>query len=119
LEARREAVLEQMRALRSMRPGTVSEQFLEVPHKGQARPVRRGPYYLWQYYEAGRPMRQRLTSPEEVERARADVDAHRRFTALCREFEALTRQLGELERELPEAPELKKKSKLPSNKTKR
>jgi hypothetical protein len=71
-----------------------------VPRKGKSEPVRRGPYYLWQYYEQGHPVRQRLTSPEAVAQARAEVEAHRRFQALCKELEELTHTLGELERRL-------------------
>src|SRR3990172_7681988 len=120
VEARRDAVLEAMRSIRSLRPGTVTEQFLPVNHKGQSEPVRRGPYYLWQYYDEGRPRRQRLTSPEAVEQARAEVEAHRRFVAFCKEFEELTRTLGQLERGLSardEGEEVKKKPKRPSNRT--
>jgi len=122
VEARRDAVLEAMRGIRALRPGTVTEQFLPVRHRGQREPVRRGPYYLWQYYEQGRPVRQRLTSPEAVAQARAEVEAHRRFQALCQEFEELTRLLGQLERESQTgdvAQAVKKKPKRPSSRTRR
>ena len=39
LEEKRERVLEQMRAIRSMRPGSVTEQYLKVTHKGKRKPV--------------------------------------------------------------------------------
>ncbi len=98
LEAQREKVLEAMRTIRAMRPGAVSEQMLKVKHKGKKKPVLRGPYYLWQYYEQGKPVRQRLRSAQDVARAREEVANYKRFIALCKEFEALTRRLGELER---------------------
>ena len=117
---RREKVLAQMRGMRTMRPGTVSEQFLKVPHKGKKEPVLRGPYYLWQYYEDGKPRRQRLTTEEELEQVREDVANHKRFVALCKEFEGLTQQLGQLERaQQADMERTKKKPKSPSRRTRK
>lgn len=114
IEEQRNKILQAMGAIRSLRPGTVTEQFLKVPHKGKKEPVERGPYFLWQYYEQGKPVRRRLTSDAEVERARREVDNARRFGELCRQFEQLTRQLGELERERATSVEaVKKKPKSP------
>jgi hypothetical protein len=98
LEQRRERILEQLREIRSMRRGTVNEQYLKVPHKGRARPVLRGPYYVLSRSQDGKTVSQRLTDPKQVEQARADVAAYQRFTALCREYAQVTEQLGQLER---------------------
>ncbi len=98
LERRRGAVLEQMGGIRSMRSGTVNEQYLKVPHKGRPEPTLCGPYFLLTRKQAGRTVSQRLTSLEQVSAARADIAAHKRFVELCREFERLTEQLGQLER---------------------
>ena len=43
LEQRRQALLRQMGAIRSMRRGTINEQFLKVPHKGRPEPGLCGP----------------------------------------------------------------------------
>lgn len=110
LEQRRSQILEAMRSIRAMRPGVVSEQYLKVPQKGKAQAALRGPYYLWQYYDKGKPVRQRLTSAHEVAVARQEVENYRRFTQLCKEFEELTRRLGELEREQAAQKEAEKKS---------
>ena len=97
LERRRNDVLEQMRAIRSMRRGTVNEQYLNVRHKGQSEPARCGPYYVLSRKQAGRTVSQRVPATQ-VEQARSDVAGHRRFVELCQEYERLTEQLGQVER---------------------
>ncbi len=99
LELRRQAILKKMGELRTMRRGTVSEQFLNVRHKGQARPVRRGPYYLWQYWEGGMPKRQRLHAGAEVESARKEVAAYKEFELLCKEYVSVAEALAAEERD--------------------
>ena len=94
MESRREQILEEMRGLRAMRPGAVSEQYLKAPKKGQGEPGMLGPYFLWQYYHAGKPVRQRLTTPQEVARAKREVDNYKRFKTLCEEFVTITQAFG-------------------------
>ncbi len=117
LEEKRERVLEQMRALRSMRRGSVSEQYLKVRHKGKRKPVVRGPYWVYTWKEGGKTVGQRL-SREEAARIKKDVEAHKKFVALCKEFETLTMRLGELEVEGVLTPEKKQPSSR-SSRTKR
>jgi hypothetical protein len=91
-----------------MRRGSITEQFLNVHHKGVREPVSRGPYYVLSRREGNRTSSRRL-STAELEQARKDVGAYRRFVDLCREFEILTEQFGESERE---SPDLERKKKL-------
>ena len=116
IEARREAIFGEMRLIRSMERGSITEQYLKVPQRGK-KPALRGPYYLMSRKEGKRTAGYRLTTKEEVERARRDVAAYRRFTALCDEYERLTDQLGPLERFSGGADAKKKPRRSPSSKT--
>ncbi len=106
IEIRRNAILEEMRSIRTMRRGTINEQYLEVRHKGKKEPIKKGPYHLFSRREGNRTVGYRLRTPEELEQAQADVAAHKHFIELCREFESLTEKMGELLR-LPEGAEKK------------
>ena len=103
IETRRDAILEEMRCIRSMRRGTINEQYLKVRHKGKKEPVKKGPYYLFSRREEERTVGHRLTTQDEIEQAKKDVTAHKQFIELCREFEALTEKLGELQRQPEDA----------------
>lgn len=98
IEARREAVLQEMRSIRSMKRGTINEQYLKVPQKG-AKPALRGPYHILSRREGNKTVSERLTTTEQLEQTRKDVAAHKRFISLCKEFEVLTERLGILQRQ--------------------
>ena len=117
IEAERESVLSEMRSIRSMRKGNVSEQYLKVQHKGKKKPVLRGPYYTLTCKQGKKTVGYRLTNKKELEAARLDVAAHQRFVELCKQFERLTERLGELERRAPEMVQEKKRRKSQSSKT--
>jgi len=96
LEARRLAILEQIRLIDTMRPGSVNEQFFQVRRQGAQQLSRQGPYYVWTRSEKGKTISQRLTSPEAVQQAREDVASYKRFQALCGEYIQVASQLGAL-----------------------
>jgi hypothetical protein len=118
LESKRDAVLQQMRSIRCMKRGSINEQYLKVHHRGIREPIARGPYYVLSRHEprTGKTVSRRLTSKEDVEKARTDIAAYQHFVALCREFQELTEMLGELEVSLPGAGAEKKRRRLSSNK---
>jgi len=93
IEGKRDEVLQQMRCIRSMKRGTINEQYLKVPQKG-AEPVLRGPYYVLSRREGNKTVSERLTTAEQLDQAKADVSAHRKFGELCKEFEVLTERMG-------------------------
>jgi|SRR4030095_3748308 hypothetical protein len=121
LESRRDAVLAEIRSIRSMTRGTINEQLLKVHHKGVKEAVPLGPYYVLSRYdpEVGKTRSRRLTTKQELEQAREDVASYQRFVSLCREFEVLTESLGELERGSLEQEAKKKPRRSPSNKKQR
>jgi hypothetical protein len=98
LEAERNAILEEMRSIRSMRRGTINEQHFKTHLKGRKGTVLQGPYYVLSRREGEKTASKRLRSPAELERARKDVSEYKRFMDLCQQFERLTARLGELER---------------------
>ena len=116
LEARRNAILEEMRSIRSMRRGTINEQHFKIRLKGKKGVILQGPYYVLSRREGEKTASQRLRSPAELEQAQKDVGQYKRFMGLCQEFERLTARLGELERSELEGAQEKKRLKLPSNK---
>jgi hypothetical protein len=116
LEARRNALLEEMRSIRSMRRGTINQQHFETRLKGKRGVILQGPYYVLSRREGEKTVSKRLRSATELEQARRDVVEHKRFLALCQEFERLTARLGELERGEPDLEREKKRFRSPSSK---
>jgi len=114
LEARRLAILDSLKAIHSLRRGSITEQFFPILRGGQKQTARRGPYYVLTRHRGRKTVSQRLTTPEALQQAQRDIEAFKRFQALCHEFEQLTEKLGELERGT-EAE--KKRSKSGSSKT--
>lgn len=115
METRRNAILEEIRSIRSMRRGTINKQYFKGYLKGKKAPVTRGPYYVLSRREGAKTVSQRLVSPQELQGAQQDVASYRRFVLLCREFEQLTEKLGEWERQASELTEEKKRRRSRSN----
>jgi hypothetical protein len=116
LEARRNAILEEMRSIRSMRRGTINEQHFKTRLKGRKGILLQGPYYVLSRREGEKTVSKRLRSPAELERGRKDVAEYKRFLGLCQQFERLTARLGELEREPQDLEQEKKRFRSPSSK---
>ncbi len=118
LESRRNGILEGMRSIRSMRRGTITEQYFRTRLKGKRGMVHQGPYYVLSKREGNRTVSRRLRSAE-LEEAQKDIAEYKRFLGLCQEFERLTARLGDLERGGPGLEQEKKRFRSPSNETER
>jgi hypothetical protein len=119
LESRRNAILEEMRSIRSMRRGTINEQYFRTRLKGRKGIVHQGPYYVLSRREGEKTVSKRLRRGGELEQAQKDVAEYRRFLGLCQEFERLTVRLGELERGNQSLEQEKKRFRSPSSETER
>jgi hypothetical protein len=117
LEAQRNAILEEIRSIRSMRRGTVNEQYFKTRLKGRKGIVHQGPYYVLSRREGQKTVSSRLRSEAELQQARKDVTEYKRFLGLCQEFERVTARLGELERSEHGLEQEKKRFRSPSSKT--
>jgi hypothetical protein len=60
MEARRRAVLEQLAAIRSLRKGTLSEQWVPVVRDGKKTKTLRGPYFVWTCKASDRTVSKRI-----------------------------------------------------------
>jgi len=109
IEARREAILEEMGRIRSLERGTINQYFVPVRKKGQSEPQPKGPYYVISRRAGKKTQGYHLKGAAEVSRARRDVESRGRFQELCREYEELTEGLGRLERGMEDAAEREKK----------
>ncbi len=119
LEGQRNAILEEMRSIRSMRRGTINEQYFKTRLKGRKGIVHQGPYYVLSRREGQKTVSSRLRSEAQLQQARKDVTEYKRFLGLCQEFERLTSRLGELERRGQGLEQEKKRFRSPSSKTER
>ena len=119
LETRRSGILEEMRSIRSMRRGTINEQYFKTRLKGRKGIVHQGPYYVLSRREGQKTVSHRLRSEAELEQARKEVAEYKRFLGLCQEFERLTARLGELEKREQDLEQEKKRFRSPSSKTER
>ena len=120
VEARRRTVLEQLAAIRSLRKGTLSEQWVPVVRDGKKTKTLRGPYFVWTFKMGTKTVSERIKGKQEQQWAQQDTLNYKRFKELCLELEHLTHRLGLLERqESVQTERLKKDLKSPSSRAKK
>lgn len=120
IENQRKIIAERILAIRSLRKGSINEQWFPVVREGKKTEDLRGPYFVFTYKVEGKTVSERLQGELALARAREDASNYQQFKTLCAQLEALTLELGELNRrEGVEEERVKKKLKLPSNKAKK
>lgn len=95
IEARRSAILQEMLSIRTVRRGTLNEQYFKVAVRGGKGVALRGPYFVLSRREGDKTVSRRVRA-EELEQVREGLAAHKQLKELCREFEELTERLGAL-----------------------
>ena len=119
LEKQRDQILEQMRNIRSMKRGSINQQYFPAIRGGKKTKELRGPYYVLSRKEGLKTVSCRLKGDAELQQAREDVVQYKQFMTLCKAFEELTERLGELQRQQGDLDREKKRRKSPSNKTRK
>lgn len=99
LEARRKQVLKELGAIRSLRKGSLNEQWFPVVRDGKKTKKLRGPYFVWSYKVGQKTVSERLSNEHAIALAHRDAANYRQFRGLCGELEQLIAQLGEAERQ--------------------
>jgi hypothetical protein len=100
LEARREQILQQIKAIDRLRRGSLSRQFFK---KRRSHPkAQQGPYYVLQGYVQGRKFSERVPA-QQAAQLEPLVANYKRFEQLAEEFVSVTDQITRLAEEQPEA----------------
>jgi len=118
LEEERLDLLGQLGGIRTLRKGSLNEQWFPVIKGGKKTQELRGPYYIWTSKKNNKTVSERICGEQELNRARQDEENYKRFRDVCRQLESVGQELGHLERsQSAEQDALKKKRKPPSRKT--
>ncbi len=90
IEAQRIQILDELRSMKRMRRGQISEQM--ITRKGADGQLHEyGPYFVWQASIQGKKRSRRIPA-DQVDQAREDLKAHARFEELCEQLASLMEQ---------------------------
>jgi hypothetical protein len=93
IQLQQNALLEQMRALRAMRRGTLSQQEYAERRARKQGAGASGPYFVWQGFRSGKHFSKRV-SAQEAERVEHEIETRRQFERLCEEYVRLGEELA-------------------------
>jgi hypothetical protein len=91
LEKQRDQIIQQLKDLKRIRRGQISEQYLEKPG-ADGKMKRFGPYYVWQASVNGEKRSIRVAK-EQADQVREDMQGYQEFKRLCDELTDVTEQL--------------------------
>lgn len=118
LEEKRQALLGQLSDIRTLRKGSLNEQWFPSVKDGKKTQELRGPYYVWTSKKNNKTVSERISGEDDLSRARQDEANYKRFREVCQQYESVAQELGELERiQNAEQDALKKKRKSPLRRT--
>jgi hypothetical protein len=100
LEARREQILQQIKAIDRLRRGSLSRQFFRKRRSHSK--AQQGPYYLLQGYVQGHKFSQRVPA-QQAAQLQPLVANYKHFEELAEEFVSVTDQITRLAEKQPEA----------------
>lgn len=109
LEEKRMDLLRQLGEIRTLRKGSLNEQWFPSVRQGKKTKELRGPYFVWTHKKANKTVSERVVGEQALQRARQDEANYKRYRELCREYETVAQELGELERKPPADGEAEKK----------
>ena len=116
IQAEREAILEQMRQIDSLRRGFLSEQFFEKVQAGKT--VRSGPYFVLQCSYKAKKFSTRIPA-DQAATVRQQVGNYSRFQELAEQFIQLTEELTLLETQPVDSKKNSKSRRSPTNGSKK
>jgi hypothetical protein len=99
LSQRREALIQQIRAIKRLRRGSLSEQFLKAKGAPDAPP--HGPYYVLQGFVGGKKFAHRVPS-DQAAQVQQDVANYRLLQGLVEELVNVSDQLTCLQDQTPD-----------------
>lgn len=116
---RQQALLEDMRRIRVMRRGTLSQQRYTERQERRGGRGACGPYFVWQGYVKGKRFGVRVDA-SHAETMKEEIEARRRFERLCAEYIEIGEALAERQRKKAVSEEgLKKGLKSRSNRARK
>lgn len=106
LMKKRNEIFNEISSIKTMKRGTINEQYLKVPQKG-SEPILRGPYYVLSKSLGGKTKSQRIKN-KDLETVKTDVREYNRFIKLTDEFIDITEQITDITRSSEKDDKLKK-----------
>lgn len=84
LEEKRQELLGQLSDIRTLRKGSLSEQWFSTVKDGKKTRELRGPYYVWTSKKNNKTASERISGKDDLIRARQDEANYKRFREVCK-----------------------------------
>ena len=93
---KRNGIFEKIGLIKTMKRGTINEQYLNVPQKNSL-PALRGPYYVFSKSSGGKTISKRIKK-KDLENVKNDIEEYHKFVKLTEEFVQVTEKITEIVR---------------------